>query len=102
MVLINTSNLTPEQIEALEWALDLAFDDQHNYVREGDPAGDYGNDWPDARAMKAAYCRSLAELATCVGETNRWNNLADEIENIPTDEEDEAQAAEAAAAEAAL
>lgn len=72
--------MTPEQVEAFGWALDMAYDDQQSYMSIGNPHKDYGDDWPDSARQKAAYCRSIAEVAPINGEDERWTDLAEQFE----------------------
>ena len=78
--------LTPEQREALMHILDLAFEDQSNYLDSGHMATDFGADWPEARATKAATFRTIAEIAgqqlRIHGEFERWADLASSVEEI--------------------
>jgi len=74
-------DVTPEQKEALEWALELAFDDQQHYLKVGDPVKDYGAEWPEACAIKAAHCRAIAGMSLYRGESEQWEQLAKDFES---------------------
>ncbi len=70
--------LTPDEIEAIGFALDLAYQDQENYFQTGDPKEDYGPSWNDERKMKADYFRTIGKVAQRLGmsgERERWNDL---------------------------
>jgi hypothetical protein len=71
--------LTPEEVEALGYALDLAYDDQSAYLDTGNPEVDYGAEWPEVARIKARQYSALARLGDCAGlhgELERWSNLA--------------------------
>jgi len=67
-------------VEALGWALDLAYDDQQSYLSIGNPHSDYAEEWPEVARQKAAYCRAIAKAALIHGEDERWTGLAEDFE----------------------
>lgn len=70
--------ITPEQIEALGYILDLAHGDQEHWLNAGNSSVDYGDDWPRVANMKAAQFRAVAQVAGVLiaGERERWEALA--------------------------
>ncbi len=78
-----TITLTPEQIDALGYVLDLAHGDQESYLMIGNPRTDYGDEWPSTAAWKAGEFRHVADFAGRLGlhgETERWNAIAESYE----------------------
>lgn len=71
-------SMTTEQREALEWALDLAYEDQSHYLSCGSPEKDYGEGWPEIAKERAQWCEAIAELAECEGTEEQWRRLAGE------------------------
>jgi len=59
-----TIEVTDEQYEALEWALQIAGDDQESYLAGGYAAKDYGN---DGLIEKAATLRLVRDVAEALG-----------------------------------
>jgi hypothetical protein len=78
------ADLTPDEIEALGYVLDLAHDDQEHYLAYGSPSTDYGSEWPETQAMKARMFRAVAsaviKLGLFHGEDERWESLAQQVE----------------------
>jgi hypothetical protein len=76
------ATLNSAEIQGIGYALDLAYDDQDEYLRRGCPESDYGDEWESAKCYKAEQFRSIAAAANKLGlngETERWNALADEV-----------------------
>lgn len=77
-----TITLTDAQRYALGYALDLAADDQNNYLSYGSPEVDYGKEWPEIakeRAEKFIALGRVGELLGFCGEGSRWTDLANEV-----------------------
>jgi hypothetical protein len=77
--------LTKDEVEALGYALDLAYDDQANYINVSNLAVDYGTDWPDAREHKVTsfmHIAAIAEKLEMHGEPERWRALASQVHEI--------------------
>lgn len=73
--------LAEPDIEALLFALDLAFDDQDDYLRSGNAAIDYGSEWNDAADLKMKYFRNLAIVAERLGsDGDKWGELANMVQ----------------------
>ena len=53
---------------ALEWAIELALDDQEHYLQNGDPVVDYGKEWQETAAMKAGMLNGLATVCRQMGD----------------------------------
>jgi len=64
--------------DTIGWILDLAYDDQEQYLKFGDPQLDYGDDWPEVARQRAAWCKEISDAATIHGESERWAQLAAE------------------------
>ena len=82
--------LTEEEREALGYILDLAAEDQDQYLKYGDPHADYGNEIGEAFKNKARMFRTIGTLAYRMGfpgESERWNDMANTCEEIITPEE---------------
>lgn len=80
-----TITLTPKQIEAIGYALDLAASDQEHYLSYGDPPLDYGDELEEATEAKAEQFRLLGDVGEllCIhGEKERWDRLAKEFEEL--------------------
>jgi hypothetical protein len=80
-----TVTFTPEQIEAIGYALDLAASDQEHYLDYGDTVADYGDDWKETAKFKALNFRLLGDVGELLGlhgERERWDNLAKGCEEI--------------------
>jgi hypothetical protein len=60
----------------LDWALDLAYTEQSNYLNDGSPAVDFGAEWPAIARSHAARCREVGAAASLPATTARWENLA--------------------------
>jgi hypothetical protein len=78
-----TLTLTSDELEALGYALDLAFGDQEAYMANGSPSVDYGDEWPSVAQLKANQFRAIAQFAGRAGlhgELERWNTLADDLQ----------------------
>lgn len=58
--------LTETQAESLLTALDLAISDQIHYLDYGSPEIDYGQEWPEVAANKAADAETWAIIATAL------------------------------------
>jgi hypothetical protein len=75
--------LTPEMIAAIGAAFDMAHSDQEHYLQVGSAEKDYGAEWPEVAAAKAATFRQLALVADRIGltgDSDRWNRLANTVE----------------------
>jgi hypothetical protein len=76
--------MTPEQIEAIDWAAALAIDDQQAWL-DARAWADYGNDWPEAAGLKALSFRHLAEVLRNLGKHETADhavNLAKQFEDV--------------------
>ncbi len=85
------TTLTPDELEALGWALDMAHDDQQSYLATGTLDEDYGREWPEVARNKAKYCRALAVLTGSLGlagDVERWNHLAGRFDESAAVDED--------------
>lgn len=58
---------------AIEWAFELAMDDQENYLGQGNPAVDYGDEWAEVAAMKAGMLDRLATVCRQMGDDGLAN-----------------------------
>lgn len=65
---MNVLTVNPDQKQALMWAIDLATDDQEHLLNYGNPAVDYGAEWPDVARTKADQLRLLAAMCMQLGE----------------------------------
>jgi hypothetical protein len=77
-----TIRFTESEVEALGYALDLAYDDQSAYFDFGNPKQDYGAEWPEVSKRKEEQFRAIAQIGFRVGlagELERWNTLADAV-----------------------
>jgi len=75
--------VTAAMRDAIRYALDLAFEDQDHYLRQGNPILDYGREWEEVKQLKAGRYRDLANLGEKLaleGEAERWRRLAEEIQ----------------------
>ena len=59
--------LTPQEVDALTSALELAAGDQEHYLQCGSPQFDYGSEWPDVARSKSQVCHHWAEIAEKLG-----------------------------------
>lgn len=76
--------LTDMEREAIGYVLDLAFDDQQNYLSTGSPEVDYGPEWPDTARQKRTYFAALAVAVEKLGlptDRERWQQLADGLKD---------------------
>lgn len=74
-----TIELSTAEVEALGYALDLAYGDQEAYLSNGDPEQDYGDEWESVSQFKATQFEAIGALAGRMGmhgEVERWGNLA--------------------------
>jgi hypothetical protein len=61
----------------LRWLLCHSFEERSNYLSDGDPIADYGDEWRTVAQAEAAECDEAGKLAKQLGETDvRWNSLA--------------------------
>jgi hypothetical protein len=74
------TNATNEERDAIEWALELALDDQQHYLDYGNPQLDYGKDWPEIASDRAKHCRAIADTYWNHGSARVWNMLADQYD----------------------
>lgn len=68
-----------EQVRALEWAIEFAWEDQSHYLSFGDPALDYGAEWPEVKQAKADLFDQLAGILAALdaaGLADRCSELA--------------------------
>jgi hypothetical protein len=77
--------LTEKQFKALEWALDHAYD-QLKEIGD-DPENDVDGCWEITRDRLSDLMRALASIEAFKQDRERWVELADEIEDIPTRQE---------------
>ena len=80
MAKIGRGEMTEVEREALNWVLDLAYDDTLNYLQTNSPNLDFGPEWPKIATNTARYCRAIAGMANYPGEQDRWECLADDYE----------------------
>lgn len=74
-------SLTEGQMEALSYALDLAYDDQEHYAKYANVDMDYGDEWPEVRAGKQEQFRAIGEIEKKLfGGSSRWEELAESLE----------------------
>jgi hypothetical protein len=76
------NGFTQAEIDALGAALDLAFEDQENYLTSGNAPQDYGSEWSEAKREKQSKFRliaSVTEKLGIAGERERWEGLADQL-----------------------
>jgi hypothetical protein len=73
--------ITGPRAEALRFALDLAAQDQREYIHHGHPERDHGEEWPEAAQRKAKQFRQLADIAERIGE----DALARSFRELATD-----------------
>jgi hypothetical protein len=69
--------LTKQQLDGFIYAIELAADDQENYLDSGNAELDYTAE--DMRS-KAQYLKDTAEAAYCIGQTglgDRFENMSD-------------------------
>lgn len=81
---LRTITVSPEELEALGYVLDLAHGDQQSYLDVGSPSVDYGDDWPNVSRFKAEQFRAIAQFANRLGlhgELERWNALAEAVQS---------------------
>ena len=65
---------------AIEWAIELAMDDQDHLLKCGNPEIDYGSEWPEVAAMKAGMFERLATVLRQMGD----DGLADSCVSLAT------------------
>jgi hypothetical protein len=85
-----TPGLSDNELEAIGYALDLAFEDQENYLTSGiDPVADYGPDWPEAAKHKSERFDAIAQAVEKLGIDNpeRWQRLAKQVLSIKSEAE---------------
>lgn len=68
------------QVVALSWAMQTAYSHAAEYLEDGNPAVDYGEEWPEIASERALHMRDLAGMMHTEVEINRWNDLADRYE----------------------
>jgi hypothetical protein len=66
--------------ETMGWILDLAYDDQDDYLKCGGGKTDYDEEWPEVAKDRAKMCREIADAVRSVGESQRWVELAEAFE----------------------
>jgi hypothetical protein len=59
-----TLTVTPEQQQALWWAIEAALDDQSYYLKYADPDVDHGEEWPEVAIATAKHLDNLAPLVS--------------------------------------
>lgn len=69
-----TLTLSRSEHEALMYALDIALDDQENYIEGPYPRADYGSEWSSVAKEKAGHFNALARSG--IHYANRWRALA--------------------------
>ena len=80
--------LTPDQFEALEWALGVSHEEQGHYLDMGDFATDYGDEWAGLAEQRAKYAEQIAAiLGPAYG---GWGALAQRYRDSLIDEDVEA------------
>ncbi len=77
---LQIANITDEDRDELEWALNAALGEQENYLKSGDMQLDYGDEWPELCKQNAARCRAIAYMRFYQGEAECWTDLAEEFE----------------------
>lgn len=76
-----TVELTPEEIDAIEAAVELARDDQSSYLQYGGPERDYDDEWPSVARRKSEMWDTLAGLFSKLGLGNQMlRALAEEFD----------------------
>ena len=73
---------TREEIDGLLDVLNIAFDDQENYLNSAHPAMDYGTEWPATRELKATQFELTARVLDKLGmhaSAKKWRELADSL-----------------------
>jgi len=93
-----TMELTDEMRAALSYAISLAIEDQENWMRDGDPDVDYGDEWPEVAQEKSREWDqlALASVALGLGMEQRCEGMADDFREAAEEasEEDEEEGAE--------
>lgn len=77
-----TVTLSRAQVEAIGYALDLAYGDQEAYLNMGSPVQDYGDEWPAVADMKSrefVRLAAVADMLGLIGERERWMTPAGEV-----------------------
>jgi hypothetical protein len=64
---MNVLTINDDLKVAIEWAFELAYDDQENYLKSANWQQDYGVDWPDIAEMKATMLDRLAVVVRQLG-----------------------------------
>lgn len=67
--------ITGPRHDALVTALSIAYQDQEEYIRHGDAARDYGEEWPEAATRKARTFHILCGIARSIGEDTLGSNF---------------------------
>lgn len=83
-----TITITSELREIIGAALDMAHSDQEGYLQYGDPSVDCGDEWPEAKEFKQRNFRGIAHFAELIGlhgEKERWESLADSLDEEETE-----------------
>jgi hypothetical protein len=62
---------TDQQEYSILWAIGLALDDQEHYLKTGNPAVDYADEWPEVAATKAEQLNILAHLLQLATQAGR-------------------------------
>ena len=76
-----TLTLTEAQTEALCDMLQIAYEDQEQYLQSSFASSDYGDEWPEAAATKAHKFRRVGEVVEQLGlVADDWTSLAETLE----------------------
>ena len=75
---MNVLTINDDLKVAIEWAFELALDDQEHLLNQGNPAVDYGDEWGDVAEMKATMLDRLATVCRQMGD----EGLADNCEAL--------------------
>ena len=77
------AKLTNEEVNGLLDVLNIAFDDQENYLNSCHPEMDYGTEWPATRELKATQFELTARVLDKLGmhaSAKKWRELAESLQ----------------------
>lgn len=75
-------DITREELDGLMDVLNIAFEDQEQYLNSCHPEMDYGVEWPAARDLKLYQFGLTASVLDKVGmhaSAKKWRELADSL-----------------------
>ncbi len=64
--------LTQDEHDGLLEAIDLAISDMQEYLQNGSPHKDYGDEWPDVAVEKGRRFDGIAALCLKIGAEQMW------------------------------